>query len=462
MPRRVQDIVPGDRRSIRNIPLNRDKEAVAEHLEPRKTKRSAKEEEAPTPKSEEPTPTHSARQGREIPIRRIPITPPAPRAHKKKGGKKWLITGIILIALVAGAAWAASTYFSKATFTIIPKSSPVIVNGTFIAQGTSGGPLSYELVTIHGSTSTTVASTNSAPVSTKAQGTVTLFNTNSSAQLLVAGTRLSDADGTIYRLKSSVTIPARTSAAPGSITTSIVADQAGASSNISRTDTISDFKIVAYKGTAKYDTIYARLASDVSGGFTGTKKVVDPKALASTSASLAAQLTRQLLDQARTSMPDGHIMYDDVRIVSFAEPTVSGNDPKRAIVGVQGTLTAIFFEEKQLVERLAGKDKVAPFEGFSYTTPGLENLEVVIANTKDFSPQKKNSLILRVKGNMKIVGTVPVDQIRAKLAGTSLEDMRSIFKSYSAVIETGSGEVSPPWVRVPSDPKRISIVIKEE
>ncbi|KND47819.1 MAG: hypothetical protein AB197_01055 [Parcubacteria bacterium C7867-002] len=447
MPRRVQDIVPGDRRSIRNIPLKSEVQP-----EPEKTRRKH-HDDTETPKE----------SSKEIPIRRIPVTPP-PHTHKKKGrGGEWLLIAFIVIGCVIIAGWVASEYFSRATFTIVPKSYSIPVNGTYIAKGTPGASLSYELVILTDSASTTVASTDGPSESTKAQGTVTIYNANSSIQNLVAGSRLTAPDGKIYRLKSSVTVPAaRSSATPGSLTTTVVADVAGADYNLTKTTTPIEFTFAGFKGTARYDTVYARLATDIKGGFVGSKKIIKPADLTAASAALSAQLTEKLLAQASTSIPDGYIMYDTVKTVAFSAPAISGNDPTQAVVTVQGTLTGIFFEKKKLIEQLAGTDEIASFDRFSYTSPGLELLDVSIANPKDFSPQKKTSLILRIKGDLGLVGTIPVTEIQEKLRGVSLAETQEILKPYSPVIETGSGELIPPWSKVPKDIERISVIIKEQ
>ena len=71
------------------------------------------------------------------------------------------------------------------------------------------------------------------------------------------------------------------------------------------------------------------------------------------------------------------------------------------------------------------------------------------------------ALVLRAKGDIKLVGTVPVDDITKKLEGISLAKTQDVFKSYSAVIASGSGELVPPWAKIPNNPKRISITVKE-
>jgi len=448
MPRRVQDIVPGDRRSIRNISLKNESQN-----EPEKTRRKHHD----TPE----TPKESAQ---EIPIRRILVTPPTHNVHKKKSrGGEWLIIAFIVIGCVVIVGWIASEYFSRATFTIVPKSYSIPVNGTYIAKGTPNNSLSYELVILTDSASSTVSSVDGPTESTKAQGTVTIYNANTRIQNLVAGSRLASPDGGIYRLKSSTTVPAaQSTATPGNITVKVIADVVGSDYNLIKTTSATEFTFIGFKGTARYDTVYARLATDIKGGFIGSKKIIKPTDLDSVNALLATQLTTKLLAQASTSIPDGYIMYDTVKTVTFSAPTISGNDSTQAIVTVQGTLTGIFFEKKKLIEQLAGTDEIISFDRFSYTTPGLESLDISIANPKDFSPQKKTSLILRIKGNIELVGTIPVKEIQEKLSGISITETQRILEPYSPVIKTGSGELNPPWSKVPKDIERILVIIKKQ
>lgn len=450
MPRRVQDIVPGDRRSIRDIPLKDGLDS--ENHKPEKTHR----------KSQHEAPESTKDKGIEIPIHRMSVTPSHTEKHHKKKGSNWILITIISLIVIGASGWIASTYFSSATFTIVPKRYPVSINGTYIAQVTAGSPLTYELSNVEDTASVVVSATESATVSTKAQGKVTLFNANSQAQQLVAGSRLSSDGDHVYRLKSSLTVPAKSASGPGTIVTDIIADKAGESFNIKSSGSVADFKFLGFKGTFRYDTVYARLNSDITGGFVGSKKIVPQATLDSTAKSLQAELTQKLLDQAKSQIPEENITYDNVHVISFSTPTLGGDDPTSATVTVKGTLNVISFNKKQLIERLVEKDTLSSFGSFTYNSSGLENLDVSIANTKDFSIQKKNSLILRIKGNIDIIGNIPVEEIQSKLAGISLTETKEVLKPYSPVIETGSGELIPPWSKVPTDPKRISIIIENK
>jgi len=113
------------------------------------------------------------------------------------------------------------------------------------------------------------------------------------------------------------------------------------------------------------------------------------------------------------------------------------------------------------VARVAGEQSVAIFDDFSYETPGLDSLDFSIANIKDFSPEKKNTLIIKLKGDAMLVGTIPINSLKTKLAGLSLAETSSVLRSFKSVIEIekSSGYVTPPWSKVPSNPDRITIEV---
>jgi len=242
----------------------------------------------------------------------------------------------------------------------------------------------------------------------------------------------------------------------------IVADAAGASYNISGSDALSDFKIVAYKGTPRYSSFYGRFVSDVSGGFVGRKKIVSQDAISTTTAELRTAITTRLLAEAKAVVPAGYIMYDTGYTASFSAPVVSGEATGTASIAINGTLYGVIFRQTDLVAKLDKEQKRLAFGGLAYATLGLESLSFSISNPKDFSPMKGNTLIARLNGNVRLVGTVPVQELKKRLAGLPLSETQSVLQSYSRVIDVArsSGELSPSWAAsVPRDLSRISVTL---
>ena len=458
MPRRVQDIIPNGHRSIRDV----------KPVSPAPAKKSESRRNG-TAKCADDT--------QKVPLHRLKITPPPmgrSRGSERRPSRigKILMLVVFIVIVAAGVAAGASAYFSKATFTIVPRSVPLSVNATVVASGTSTpGYLAYQSILLDATASSTISATSGAPISMKAQGTVMIYNAyGAQPQRLVAGTRLAGDAGLVYRLTGSIIVPGYTISAgklsPGSIVTPVIADQPGQQYNVSAGAVEGDWKIIAYQGTPKYDGFYARPSSEISGGYLGQKETIDPGLLASTSADLSAALTAHLLADAKAAVPADLIMYSNAYTESFSVPAIGPADaPNQASVTVHGTLYAILFDRSSLVVKLAGTENTSSFGAFPYDTPGLDSLVFAIDNTKDFSPATKSVLIAHFSGPLKLIGIVPTAALKAKLAGAALSKTGSILEAYSPVIDIAksAGELSPPWIsHVPTDQSKIEIDVTEK
>ncbi len=461
MPRRVEDIVPAKHRSIRDIPSSR-----TNFEEPLRR---------PTTKKEQPIKSKNEitiSRAKEAP-RHMPITPPPLAKVKRKLRFKGLIITLIVFIAIATMGFFGSIYYSRATFNIIPKTVPILLNGTktFVAKAEQSTnkdvSLTYNTIIVQGTASSTVPATNGVKTDTKATGKFTIYNEFSAQPVkLIAGTRIAGKNNLVYRLSSSISIPGYKKTASnieaGKLTTSVVADQIGQEYNATKASMPEDLKIVAYKGTERYETIYARISSDLTGGFSGTKKIISTTIMASTTEALKSSLTNTLLSQAKSKMPADHIMYDTNYVITFGTPIVNDNDAKTATVSMKGTIYAITFPRDLFIETITGDQSEALFKNFKYTAPGLESLNITINNLKDFSPEKKTTLVLRAKGEMKLIGTIPVDEIKDKLSGISLGESENVFRSYGPIIESATGELLPPWSKVPTDLSRINIIVEKD
>lgn len=454
MPRRVQDIVPAEKRSIRDIPLSDEKKKGEDSKKERMADKTDIEEIA----------IHRIHKT----FSKIPVTPnstiPSQKKRTKKRGK-WLLIALGTIIVIAVIGFIASSTYSKATFTIIPKIMPISVNGTYVAQyGAIAPSLAYDIITVKGSASSTVAASDGAKVSTKSTGKVTLYNEYSTSPIrLIAGTRLMNDTKRVYRLTGSVVIPGYTKNTsgilPGSVTSDIVADVAGAEYNITKADSVSDFRIVAYADSDKYNSVYARSVGEITGGYVGVKKIVNQNTLASTSEILKSSIASSLLLEVNSAIPEGYVMFPSSYVTKFSSPQTSGDEKNAAVVSVDGTMYGIIFKKTDLSEKISQGKAISDFGKFGFISQGIEDLSFNIANIKDFAPEKKSSLVMHLKGDVRLIGNVPVNEIKNKLKGESLVSSEQIFKSYNAVIESGQGELVPPWAKIPTDPDRISITV---
>ena len=473
MPRRVQDIIPSNKRSIREIPVakqivrpvKREKKDEEEIVEIRKEKVEKAAIEATAvieqKKSESKSIEHKIIETKD-------------RAPRRKKRFPWALTTLGVVVVVALAAIPISGHFAKATFTLAPKILPVSISGTYIIpnisrlSATSTGSVGYELITLSGNASTTVPAVQGPHTETKAQGSITLYNSYSSqSQKIVAGTRMAGVSGLVYRLTSSVVVPGSTKSGlnviPGSIAATIIAENSGAQYNISKADTISDLKIIAYKGTAKYSGFYGRLTSDVTGGFSGTQVVVAPSVLASSTAKLQISLVQNLIKNIESTIPAGYVTYTNAYSSILGKTSVTPIDAKTATLDISSTVYVVILNKINLAKFLAGASSSGMFGKGNVIAPDINSLSFVIANQSDFSPANKTNLIARINGSFNLVGEIPVEALKSAVSGISISKTGEILKKYASTIDIlrSSAEINPPWVStVPTDPNRIIINIK--
>lgn len=452
MPRRVEDIIPKNGRSIRDVPL------------------SLPTKSSPNKDLSDDAPIGTEKESK-INIKKLPISPPLLRKDNKKTkkGKKFLFISLGIVIIIAGGAFVASAYLSRAIFTIIPKEIPVSIDSTYVVSGTEKtDSLSYNVVTVKADADVSVPAKQGPLVQKKAQGTITIYNNySSSSWRLVAGTRFANASGKVYRIASSVSVPGFTKASdgskiPGKISAKVSADQAGEDYNLSVDNSLGDLKIVAYKGNEKYDYFYARVSTNISGGYIGNDKIINPEVLSSTTEALKAKLRVILVDKLRQEIAEGRITFDNAYVAIFGDAVIGSGTTDTAKISMNATFYGITFDEKQILNKIAGEATVASFGNGKYEAVDLENISFSISNPNDFSPTKNNTLIMRLKGNIKLIGVVPVDELKQKFAGLSLSETQEILRSYSSVIvlEKSSGQVVPPWVKIPKNVEKISILTK--
>jgi hypothetical protein len=257
----VRDIFPNQKKTIRNISLaDRDEEESGRIEHEQVVKRLIRRREL---KEDNERTIQKVNKNRE----KTPIYTEVSDTKKNKSKKlisNTLATFLIIFVSVGVIAIALSLMYSKAVVTITPKTVNFQINQKVNAKkNPSLKELQYNIIVATSTQTQTVNAVKGPLIQTKAKGLVTLYNFNStSPQKILAGTRLSDSNNSVYRTTSTVIIPGMKNLSdkknPGSISLSVIADKPG--SEFNKTNSNSEvLKIIAYKGSTKYDTIYAMI-----------------------------------------------------------------------------------------------------------------------------------------------------------------------------------------------------------
>lgn len=460
--RTFQDVVPPTERSVRRIPIAGRPATIRTTSQPAPTRVRS----TPTPPPAEP------RQREQTPPPRRerhfePLTPP--RSRQPRNNKKVLIGALIIAAIIIIIA-VISIFFSVVEVRVTPKHSQVKVEGVYTAQsaGSTNTPsLRYIVATSTAVVSEVVPASKGSIVQTKAKGKVTISNSSATApQKLVATTRLQTADGTIYRLDSAVTVPAVTVSGgktiPGTITTSVTADQYGDSYNLRLADGPFTFTFPGFKGTTKYDIFTAKAASDITGGYFGTKNVIAASVAKEASDRLQKKLSETLIANIKNiAASSTYVLYDAGYVLDTERLSDISKGTNSSEIRYSGTIYVPMFEAANLVASIAKTESERLGGANNVTVEGLENLSFAARDLKATTLKKKEPFSFALRGNIAITGKVNETDLRNNLKGLSLSESNGVFAKYPTI---ASADVStiPSWVRwFPKSDSRIKIEVQQ-
>jgi len=286
----------------------------------------------------------------------------------------------------------------------------------------------------------------------KASGKVSLISSHSTAQTLIATTRLLSESGVLFRLRETVTVPAN-----GKLdNVPVVADQAGEASAIAPTRfTIPGLRPQLQK------VIYAESTEPMRRLPKAGSTQITPIDLDQARKSLTDILIPQALAKLREQLPEGRrnlsVVYkNEVTKAESDVPAGSKNSQFNYTVTVK--VTAVFYDPAQLKEYALSKLQADMNSGRKILTLKPESLAVSIDNV---APDLTSS-VLKVKFLGQVVITEP-DKIfpRADLLGRTPEEVKNYFSGVPGV-KNAEVKLAPFWVKsVPTMENHITLILKE-
>ncbi|TSA45095.1 hypothetical protein D4R51_02540 [bacterium] len=282
--------------------------------------------------------------------------------HKKskRNGKFWAITSVSLI-VFAGVVYALVVYIlPKATISIsikkttIPFANTVIVDTNVNAPVMSGNIINLpgQLSVAKNNLSMNFPATGSSTVSTKAGGTLTIYNNYSAqAQILIANTRFESPEGKIFRLTSKITIPGAKIVSgkmmPSSIDVKVVADQTGPDYNVPSSQ---NWQIPGFKGTPRYGKFYAEAKVSMTGGALGNQMIPTLQDLEQGKIKIESALSDSLKSQTLILNSQNLKFLDNTSAFSITTENISSQVDKDGNFSIfaAGELRQLGFDENTL------------------------------------------------------------------------------------------------------------------
>lgn len=374
------------------------------------------------------------------------------RPMRNRKNFPWTLVGIAAVVVVVsiGAIYA----FSGAKVEVTPTASQVSVSGSFTATPSSGD-LPYEVITVDKIGSKEVNAEGSETANDPASGTITIYNAQAKPQQLIANTRFETPDGLIFRIHESVTVPAGTDAAPGSIQATAYADVGGDAYNIGP----STFTLPGLKGGAAFEKVYAKSSAGMTGGFSGTRPSVSDKTKQAQAPAIEQSLANELKAEVVEKMTEEYILIPGSVFITYVpQPPVAGENGK-VKVQEKGTATAYVFPKQALAKAIAYQT-VGTYAGQTVTIPDAGTLALTAQGGAAPVPGAP-SFTFTLAGNSTLVWVVDPAKISGSVAGKSRQAAQTILAGFPEV-EKAVLSLKPFWAgSFPEDPAKITILLKE-
>lgn len=464
MPKNIlQDIVPPEKRSIRNIPLPNRGNKTSTPIVDVKTKAPEPKiiEKAPivdTVKTKNPLPPVLPKEKEEEP-RVYPYGAEESQSFfESYGGKKMIIGAIIVSVFIV--VFAVASLFSSATVTVFPHKNDLKVSSetTFSAKkNPTGDELGFQLVKITKSLGKEVPATGEEKMERKASGTIVVYNNfDAKDQRLIKNTRFETPEGLIYRINESIVVPGKKQDAPGSVEVMVYADEVGEKYNIGKVD----FTIPGFKGDPRFKEIYARSKTDMTGGFVGMVKKVSEADSKAAQEELRVELEKALKQEVSSQVPQDFILFDDG--VSFSFNSLPQSDDKGSTVKVneEGVLFGILFNRDALVRSMASKMSPEILKN-PITAMNLDSLKFTLKDKAIFDGNLSESINFTFEGDLTFVSDFDEERLKGDLNGQPKSNIDTILANYPAIKEARA-IIRPFWKRTfPSNSADIVIKITE-
>ncbi|MDB5195253.1 MAG: hypothetical protein JWO84_437 [Parcubacteria group bacterium] len=392
---------------------------------------------APAPVS--PPPPHEA------PLQPVPPMSKPPRRRFRSGSRFPFATA--LIALVVIAACAGVLYaFAGAKVTITPVTNLATIQSDMTA--TAGqGDLPFQQITVDKTMSTNVPAESTVTAADPASGKITITNTQTAPQALIKNTRFQSANGLIFRIRDSVSIPAG-----GSLVATVYADEAGDKYNLAPTT----FTIPGLKGSKSFDQVSAKSVAAMTGGFSGSRPSVSQATKDKQYADIQAKLAADLAKDLTAKMPAGYVLVPGASFTSYSPGTDAAGASGTVTLSETGNITAVVFPADALARAIAFKS-VGTYGGQPVTLKDVSGL--ALKPTLPTLAPDAQTFDFNLAGNTTIVWQIDPAKIAAAVAGKTRASAEIALKSFPEV-DKGTLLLRPFWAsNFPGDPAKIKVIL---
>lgn len=371
-----------------------------------------------------------------------------------------------IISLIVGVMFWGGNIFQRANVEIVSKHQNIKYNKKQFLASKDGNAnsINFEIMIVSDKKVKSIILTEPKDISEKGNGTITLYNEfTTTPQKLLAGTFLVDNNGKTYKTDSAVTIPgykldSKKKVIPGQITVNITAFLAGEVYNGSP----SDFHINSFKGTTKYNKIYGKPKTDITGGALGLFYVLSDQDKNKIKTIAESSFKDDLINKVKALVPPGYILYKDAINFSYKVPEDLLSVNPEAEIEIEGILSVVLLDQKSLFDNIikTSLGDISKQEIKEIVIPNLNNFSFSFVNKEQLISKDIDSISFLLDGNTEAIWRPDTDLLKMKLSGIEKTEVLPIFAQDKG-INSALVKIFPPWQKnIPSDITKINILVK--
>ncbi|MBI5004280.1 hypothetical protein HZC00_04255 [Candidatus Kaiserbacteria bacterium] len=371
----------------------------------------------------------------------------------------WLIAGaLVLVVALFGILATRPT-----VVTVTPRSHQVTFDQTteftaYPETSAASGTLPYSVQTIDLDDSEVIpAQGGTTHVETKASGSITVYNTYSSAPVkLIATTRFETPDHLIFRTPNDIVVPGKKGSTPGQVNVTVIADQTGQQYNV---NSGTEFTLPGLKSNdAMYKGVHAQSPAPLAGGFSGDKTATDPAARATATANIRTRLLQASIQKATDNAgPNATIFYSLAQTTYQDLPDTNESNGVGIHVRIHSVVPIL---SADIFAQMVGSLVTADAETAKLTLMG--NKDTFGATSSDIASGTLGTAPFHFKptGDAVLIWNVDKDELSKALAGRDQASFKSIIANFPG-IESARARIEPFWKgSFPTNQNDIKIDIK--
>ena len=370
------------------------------------------------------------------------------------------VIGVLLIAIIGF-----SALLSKTTLTVYPEFKEPNVNAEFISYPERReDSLSYEIMTIEETGEMQVKASGEEHVEEQAKGTIQIIKTTPGSERLIKNTRFRSPDGLVFKIQESVVVPGALkdgegNMVPGTTQAEVFASETGQEYNL---PSGTRFDIPGFKESnldELYNAVYAENRTEFSGGFNGSKFIIDEEELSTAKQALQIELRDKLLERTNTEKPADFVTFNDAVALTYNSlPTVQYGDDL-VTIREQAVLQLPLFVHADFAGFLA-KETITTYSREPVRITNIEDLKFSYTDseTSAVNIADLTALNFSIIGKPVIVWEYDVDQLQKDLVGKPKTSITTVLTGHPG-IASANVTGKPFWKRsFPEDPEDIEII----